>query len=245
LPVVPILAAGIIRRVVSSVKNLMPIEIDQLIRTKRKTIALIVRPDGSLVVRAPLRASERSIQEFVSNNIQWIEKTRARIKAVVPPPPKQYVPGECFEYLGKSYPLEIVKDKKERLVLEGGKFRLAESARENAETEFERWYRKRTRQILSERVEYFARQNGFQYKKIGITSARTRWGSCSATGALNFSWRLILAPMETVDYVVVHELVHTAIHDHSRKFWTRLEQVMPDYRARRKWLKQNGHRLLI
>ena len=73
LPVVSNLA-GIIHRVVSSKKNLMPVEIDQLIRTKRKTIALIVRPDGSLVVRAPLRASERSIQEFVSNNIQWIEK---------------------------------------------------------------------------------------------------------------------------------------------------------------------------
>jgi predicted metal-dependent hydrolase len=94
-------------------------------------------------------------------------------------------------------------------------------------------------------VDFYARQNGFQYRKIGITSARTRWGSCSATSALNFSWRLIQAPMEAVDYVVVHELVHTVIHDHSRKFWTRLEQVMPDYRARRKWLKQNGHRLLI
>jgi predicted metal-dependent hydrolase len=223
----------------------MPVEIDQLIRTKRKTIALIVRPDGSLVVRAPLRASERSILEFVSNNIQWIDKTRARIKAVAPPPPKQYVSGECFEYLGKSYPLEIVKDQQEGLLLEGGKFRLAESARENAETEFERWYRKRTRQILTERVECFAHQNGFQYKKIGITSARTRWGSCSATGALNFSWRLIRAPMEAVDYVVVHELVHTVIHNHSKMFWAAVEQSMPDYRERRKWLKKNGHRLLL
>jgi predicted metal-dependent hydrolase len=94
-------------------------------------------------------------------------------------------------------------------------------------------------------VEFHARQNGFQYSRVGITSARTRWGSCSAKGALNFSWRLIQAPMEAVDYVVIHELVHTVIHNHSRKFWTRLEQVLPDYRERRKWLRSNGHRLLV
>ena len=223
----------------------MPIEIDQLIRTKRKTIALIVRPDGSLLVRAPLRASNKSIQEFVSRNIQWIDKTRARIKAVASPSPKSYDTGEEFEFLGIAYPLEIVANQKKSLLLEAEKFKLSSSVRDRAGIIFEHWYREQARQILNERVDFYAHQNGFQYRKIGITSARTRWGSCSATSALNFSWRLIQAPMEAVDYVVVHELVHTVIHDHSRKFWTRLEQVMPDYRARRKWLKQNGHRLLI
>jgi len=229
----------------STKKNLIPIEIDQLIRTKRKTIALIVRPDGSLLVRAPLRASNKSIQEFVSRNIQWIDKTRARIKAVASPSPKSYDPGEEFEFLGIAYPLEIVANQKKSLLLEAEKFKLSSSDRDRAGIIFEHWYREQARQILNERVDFYAYQNGFQYRKIEITSARTRWGSCSATSALNFSWRLIQAPMEAVDYVVVHELVHTVIHDHSRKFWTRLEQVMPDYRARRKWLKQNGHRLLI
>ena len=223
----------------------MPVEIDQIIRTKRKTIAIIVRPDGSLLVRAPLRASGRSIQEFVANNTRWIEKTRSRIEAVAPPPPKQYVPGEEFEYLGKTYPLEIVSDQKKDLLLEEGKFKLAASAKDKAAVVFECWYKAQARQILSERVEYYACQNGFQYSKIGITSARTRWGSCSAHGAVNFSWRLIQAPMEAVDYVVVHELVHTVIHNHSKKFWSRVEQTMPDFRERRKWLRSNGHRLLV
>jgi predicted metal-dependent hydrolase len=223
----------------------MPVKIDQIVRTKRKTIALIVRPDGSLLVRAPLRASNRSIQEFVEKNTRWIEKTRARIKAVVPPPPKQYVPGEEFEYLGNAYPLEIVASQRKSLLLEEGKFKLAASVQDKAALVFERWYKERARQILSERVDFFAQQHGFQYSKIGITSARTRWGSCSASGALNFSWRLIQAPIEAVDYVVIHELVHTLIHDHSKKFWKRLEQSMPDYRERRKWLKSNGHRLLV
>ncbi len=226
-------------------KNHMPVEIDQIIHTKRKTIALIVKPDGSLLVRAPLRASNRSIQEFVSRNAQWIEKTRAKIKAVAPPPPKQYAPGEEFEYLGKLYPLEIVQGQTKSLLLEDGTFKLAASAQKNAAIIFERWYREQARQILKERVEFHARQNDFQYSRVGITSARTRWGSCSAKGALNFSWRLVQAPMEAVDYVVIHELVHTVIHNHSRKFWTRLEQVLPDYREHRKWLKSNGHRLLV
>jgi predicted metal-dependent hydrolase len=224
---------------------MIPVEIDQIIRTKRKTLALIVKPDGSLLVRAPLRASNRSIQEFVARNSQWIEKTRHKIKAVAPPPPKQYIPGEAFEYLGNSYPLEIIPGQKKSLLLEDGKFKLAASAQENAAITFERWYREQARQILNERVEFHARQNGFQYSRVGITSARTRWGSCSAKGALNFSWRLIQAPMDAVDYVVIHELVHTVIHDHSRKFWIKLEQVLPDYREHRKWLKSNGHRLLV
>jgi predicted metal-dependent hydrolase len=223
----------------------MSVEIDQIIRTKRKTIAIIVKPDGSILVRAPLRASNRSIQEFVSKNTQWIEKTRARIKAIAPPLPKQYVAGEEFDFLGNSFPLEIVADQKKSLLLENGKFKLAASMQNKAALVFERWYREQARQILSERVEFHARQNSFQYSKIGITSARTRWGSCSAKGALNFSWRLIQAPMEAVDYVVVHELVHTQIHNHSKKFWKRGEQSLPDYRERRKWLRSNGHRLLV
>jgi predicted metal-dependent hydrolase len=223
----------------------MVVEIDQIVRTKRKTIALIVRPDGSLLVRAPLRASNRSIQEFVSRNKGWIDKTRAKITAIAPPPPKQYVPGEKFEYLGNVYSLEIVLHQKKSLLLEDGRFKLAASAQENAGSVFERWYKEQARQILNERVEFFARQHGFQYSKVGISSARTRWGSCSAKGALNFSWRLIQAPMEAVDYVVVHELVHTVVHDHSRKFWSKLEQTLPDYRERRKWLRSNGHRLLV
>ncbi len=223
----------------------MTVAIDQIIRTKRKTIALIVRPDGSLLVRAPLRASNRSIQEFVTHNTQWIEKTRAKIKAVAPPLPKQYVPGEEFEYLGISYPLEMIANQKKDLLLEDGKFKLSTSVQDKAALVFERWYKEQARQILNERVETMARQSGFRYSRVGITSARTRWGSCSASGALNFSWRLIQAPVEAVDYVVVHELVHTVIHNHSRKFWAKVEQTMPDYRERRKWLRNNGHRLLV
>jgi len=223
----------------------MPIEIDQIIRSKRKTIALIVNPDASVIVRAPLRTSNQLIQEYVAKNVQWIEKKQAEARALVPPVPKQYVAGESFEYLGIAYPLEIVKDQKQRLHLEDGKFKLSESVLDNAESAFERWYRQQARQILNEQVEFYACQHGFKYKTIGITSARTCWGSCSANRSLNFSWRLIQAPSQAVDYVVVHELVHTVFHNHSKKFWKRVEQILPDYKEQQKWLRKNGQHLMI
>jgi predicted metal-dependent hydrolase len=143
------------------------------------------------------------------------------------------------------YPLEIVREHESNLRLEDGKFWLVASAQNSADLAFEHWYREQAREILNERVNFFAREHGFQYTKIGITSARTRWGSCSASGSLNFSWRLIQAPIEVVDYVVVHELVHTVHHNHSKKYWNRVKQILPNYMECRKWLRKNGLRLLL
>ena len=222
----------------------MPIKIDQIIRSQRKTLALIVKPDGSLIVRAPLRTNEETIKDFVENNAQWIEKKQAEVQAIIRPVPKQYIPGEMFIYLGNAYPLEIVKGQKIPLLLNQN-FKLAESAQGYAGLAFERWYRKQAKQILTERVHLYADQYGFQFRKIGITSARTRWGSCSANGSLNFSWRLIMAHIEAVDYVVVHELVHTVFHNHSKRFWNKVAKIMPDYKERRQWLKRNGRQLIL
>lgn len=222
----------------------IPIQVDQIVRSKRKTLALIVKPDGSVIIRAPMRTSEKAIREFVEQHVEWIRKKQAEALASQPPAPKQYIPGETFLYLGNVYPLEIVKGQKKPLVLEGT-FKLAESAQSKAELVFERWYRAQAKKILTERVNAYAGQYGFQYKKIGITSARTRWGSCSVDGSLNFSWRLILTPLEAVDYVVVHELVHTVCHNHSRRFWNKVEAIMPDYKERRKWLRTNGQPLML
>jgi predicted metal-dependent hydrolase len=137
-----------------------------------------------------------------------------------------------------------VKGQRKPLWLNGC-FKLAASAQHRARSAFENWYRVQAKAVLTERVHFYARQYGLQFKRIGITSARTRWGSCSPDGALNFSWRLILAPMDAVDYVVVHELVHTIFHDHSRQFWKKVDTIMPDYRERKKWLRQNGQKLLV
>ena len=99
-------------------------------------------------------------------------------------------------------------------------------------------------QALQERTAFFAEIMGVDYGRITVRDQRTRWGSCSAKGNLNFNWRLILAPGEVLDYVVVHELAHRREMNHSKRFWSLVEMVLPDYERRRRWLKENGEALM-
>lgn len=106
--------------------------------------------------------------------------------------------------------------------------------------ELEAAYRKRARTQLEARAAYYAGLMGVTYNRIAIRAARTRWGSCSAQGNLNFHWKLILMPPEVLDYVVVHELAHRKEMNHSARFWAEVERILPDYKRRRKWLKDYG-----
>lgn len=101
-------------------------------------------------------------------------------------------------------------------------------------------YRKEARRRITERAAYFAEKMGVDYGRIAIKAAKTRWGSCSARGNLNFHWKLILMPPAILDYVVVHELAHRIEMNHSPRFWAQVERILPDYRERRRWLKENG-----
>ena len=98
--------------------------------------------------------------------------------------------------------------------------------------------------LIPRRVSYFAEKIGVSYGKITLRQQKTRWGSCSANGNLNFNWLLILAPPQVLDYVVVHELCHRKEMNHSPAFWKEVEAILPDYREKRKWLKDNGWRLM-
>jgi predicted metal-dependent hydrolase len=94
-------------------------------------------------------------------------------------------------------------------------------------------------------VAHFAGLHGFEPGKLRISSARTRWGSCSRQGTLSFTWRLVMAPEEVIDYVVVHELCHLRHLNHSKAFWGLVEGILPDYKVRRAWLKRHGERLQL
>jgi predicted metal-dependent hydrolase len=223
----------------------MPLPIDHLIHSRRKTVALIIQRDGSLTVRAPLRMSEIHIQEFVQNHADWIRKKQAQAKTSPLPLKKHYIDGETFLYLGKEFPLTIVAPHRPALTFSGNKFHLANSSLPKARQVFIRWYKAQALMVVSERVAFHANQNQFTWRKIRISSARTRWGSCSANGTLSFTWRLVLAPPEVIDYVIVHELVHTQIRDHSQKFWRRVAEIIPEYKRHVSWLKKNGRFLTL
>jgi predicted metal-dependent hydrolase len=216
----------------------MPITVSRLIRSKRRTIALIVERDGSVTVRAPLKMSVKAIEEFVVKHAEWVEKKQAEVAAILPEKVRQYEEGECFLFLGQEYPLEIVRSNK-KLVLEDS-FKLAESEKENAEVIFRHWYRKQASRIIGERVALFAERYQLPVGTIRITSARTRWGSCSPKNNLSFSWRLVMTPLDVIDYVVIHELAHTIHHNHSKRFWKLVEKWMPDFKEKRKQLRKYG-----
>ena len=109
----------------------------------------------------------------------------------------------------------------------------------------EKQYKKAAAEYIPKRVEYFISLTGGNYFRITIRDQKTRWGSCSSNGTLSFNWRLMLAPPHVLDYVVVHELCHLTYMNHSRDFWGKVEDVIPDYKIHKKWLKENGGTLIL
>jgi predicted metal-dependent hydrolase len=224
----------------------MQIEIDKLIRSKRRTIALIIERDGSFTVRAPMRASHAVIETFIQQKADWITRTRNKVKSALREPTlgKQYANGEKFLFLGSSFDLKLVRLQKHLLHFDSG-FTLRQSAQTKGEQIFTRWYKEQAFEIISERVKQYSQQYNFTPKQVKISSAKTRWGSCSPNGTLNFTWRLVMAPLAVIDYVVAHELVHLRVKNHSSKFWKEVEYIYPEYKKQRKWLKENGEKLSL
>jgi len=215
------------------------IQIDRLIRSKRRTIALIVETDGSLTVRAPNRAVMRDINAFIDEKSKWIVRTQKKIKSIVVIPEKKFEDGEMFMYMGSEYPFTLVKPQRPALKFNNG-FTLGVTAQKRGRQAFTKWYKEQAFNVISERVRIISALHGFNPKQVKITSAKTRWGSCSADGTLNFTWRLVMAPLEVIDYVVVHELAHLKVKNHSPRFWKVVESNYPDYKSCRKWLQDHG-----
>lgn len=165
----------------------------QIIRSRRRTVSLEVRPDRTVLVRAPLRMSGRQIEEFVKAHGKWLEEALQRAE---------------------------VRQKRE------------------TETELrEAELKKAAEEYLPARTEYWARIMNLSPAGIKITSARTRFGSCSGKNRICYSWRLMAYPPESIDYVIVHELAHILQKNHSAKFYAVVERYLPDWRRRKALLR--------
>lgn len=223
----------------------MPIPIDHLIHSRRRTIALIVQKDGTLTVRAPLRMADSSIHEFVQGHAAWIQKKQAQAKVTLPIPKKQFSEGETFPYLGREFPLIILPHQRPALTFKEGRFALAIASLPKAHQVFTSWYKVQAMEWFAARVASLADRHHFTYRRVRISSAHTRWGSCTANRTLSFTWRLVMAPPEVIDYVVIHELVHTRVRNHSPKFWGQVNALFPGYKQTIAWLKKNGPLLTL
>lgn len=188
-----------------SMENKEKIEIE-IIKSNRKTIAIEVRTDLRVIVRAPKRASNREIMKFVEQKQDWIAKHLAQMQ---------------IRY-------EEVWRRKEELFTDDDIRKMKDEAKK----------------IIPDRVKYYADIMGVTFGKITIKNQKTRWGSCSSKGNLNFNCMLMLTPERVRDYVVIHELCHLRQMNHSKLFWAEVEKVMPDYKVYRQWLSQNGNMLI-
>lgn len=212
----------------------------QLIRSRRKTIAVCIARDGSVVVRAPLRAAQSVIDHFVWEKRSWIEEKSGEMAARDAARKQfQVLPGSTLPLLGQNYP--IVSGN--QAAFDGRQFFIPDEEFETVKPKLVQLYKNLAGQVIPRRVEYFSTRTGWVPAGVRIGSASTAWGSCSGKNRLNFTWKLVMARPEEIDYVVVHELAHLVEHNHSARFWRLVESVLPDYRERRSKLKDLGENL--
>lgn len=221
------------------------VKIDKIIRSKRRTVALQVARDATLIVRAPELTTMDIIQRIVAKKSDWIRRKQEYVrKMYAQPSVKEFVNGEGFLYLGETYRLHIVADQTEPVRFDKG-FYLSHAELERARAVFLNWYKYEAQRVIKRRVDWHARKAGFEYNQINVTDAKKRWGSCSPKGNLNFSWRLVMAPVRVIDYVVAHELSHLRHKSHSKDFWKTVSVMVPGYESAIDWLKINNDVLTI
>ena len=220
------------------------IPVEKIIRSRRRTIGLEVTPAATLIVRAPLRAPAAYIEEVIRQKRSWILRKFDEMKQRPLSPCYEYAEGEVFFFLGRAYPLHIV-DHDSMTIECGERLYASRLLMPDIRNHLKRWYMKEARKEIQARCMWFSMKTGHVPATFRITDARHRWGSCTHNGGLNFSWRLIQAPPDIIDYVVVHELVHISQPDHSKKFWAKVQKILPDYVCRKKWLRENERLLKI
>lgn len=205
---------------------------------KRKTIGLAVSPRG-VIVRSPSNLSSTKLKQVVRSKAKWIITKQLRIDEVKQSRKK----NNKIQYLGKYYDLQTnIVRLNEKIIFRNGKFIVyAKNSRpKRIENLYNSWLKLRASIILENRVSKYKKLVGVEPSKILIKDHKMRWGSATKKASINFNLNLLKAPMKIIDYVVVHELCHLKIYDHSTSFWMLIRSVMPDYESRKEWLRVNG-----
>lgn len=210
---------------------------------RRRAMEIVVDRQGELRFYAPEGCDRDEMETFVLARREWIYERLAEKERLNPPrPPKEYVSGEVFFYLGRSYRLLLVDDhaQKKPLKLVNGQFRLRRSEAPRGAKHFVRWYSEKGRRWLPTRAKPFIDRLGIDGTEVRVRDLQNRWGSCTQDGVVNIHWAAMKVPPRVVDYLLVHELAHVLVHDHSREFWGLVERILPDYQEHKRWLAENG-----
>jgi len=217
--------------------------------SKRKTSAIKIQK-GRVFVMVPERLSMAVIEFLVTEKTRWIKQKLAIQNEIIAIKPKEFVSGEAFSYLGRNHPLKIesglypaIKLHQDELVVS-----VRDKSADNAKAIKQlliKWFKQQAESSLRDKTESYSRIIGVNPSSVTIKSFKSRWGSCSVTGGIQYNWKIIIAPDRVVNYVVIHELCHILHHNHSPLFWKAVERHCHDYRECGAWLKINGARLEI
>jgi len=224
----------------------MDYEIEKVIKSNRKTFCIEIDDYGKIILRIPKNSSDLEIEKFLNKHKKWIyKKLKVIEKREIELYPKKFIEGEMFLFLGNFYKLKIVKNQKGKIMLNNNEMNISDKYKTDIRKVIIEFYKKKAFEIISDRVNFYSKKYGYDYNKIKLTSANKRFGSCTNKGNLNFTFRLIMAPIEVIDYVVVHELVHLVDKTHKKSFYEKVEKILPDYKKRIKWLNDNSYLLKI
>ncbi len=217
-----------------------------LIRSDRKTADIVIERSGDVIVRAPNEIDDGKLLQAVADRSLWVHRSLAEWESLnASKRMRPIAQGQGFAYLGRSYRLKFVDNAKTPLVLKNGRWeiceRLVEEAGEaGARKAFRDFYIEKGRRVFGERVAHFAPRVGVSPGEIAVKELGYHWASCGAGGALNFHWKTLMAPQTVIDYILVHELCHLRHRDHSDAFWNEVDKVLPNFRDKKLWLKNQG-----
>jgi len=221
----------------------------ELTYRNRKTLAIQIQPPDLITVISPWGLSEETIKEKVSSKGKWIIKKLLDFKDISCIPFKrEFVNGESFMYLGRNYSLNINIDKnllRPKVKISDGMLQILSPTKDQdiLRVALEKWYKKEAKKIILKRIKFYKTKFSIEPRQVKIKQQKKRWGSCTPKGNLLFNWKIVMAPSSVIDYIIVHEMSHLIHKNHSGKFWKLVESVLPDYKDRRKWLKDYGVRM--
>lgn len=205
----------------------------KIIKSNRRSIALIIENNGDFIVRVPITADENTVYKFINQKRDWIIKKRVE-QLEYAPQLIQIEDNAKISILGMDYFLKLYENNRVKVA-----DNLIYIPKNNSKEKVISYLKKVAKRVITKEVINISNKYNFNYASISINSAKTRWGSCSVSNKLHFTYKLMLCPMDIVDYIIIHELCHTKVKNHSNKFWSLVESYYPDYKNCEKWLKQN------
>lgn len=216
--------------------NQPQVEISKIVRSNRRSLAIVVSRSGEVIVRVPLKISEAIINQFVAKHTEWAVKKQKEFKETIRP-----LSEENAYYLGTEYKTIIDKELSEPFKFDEA-FYFSDRYSKHKKEILESWFKVQANKIIKRKFIELAGQYSIKFNSVSITGAKARWGSCNYKRNVNFSYRLVMADIKAVDYVIVHELAHLIELNHSVNFWNEVKKMMPDYREHEKYLRLNGHK---